>query len=392
MTDFPATFSVPTLFVDIQKDVFLKEYWQKKTYVFREVLLDLASDIVESINGNELAGLACEDEVESRIIFGHDQLGEWRCEQGVFDEKRFATLPEKNWTLLVQGIDQWFEEVQDIYAYFNFLPQWRLEDVMASYAPLGGGVGPHFDYYDVFLIQVSGSREWRLGQQCDDESELQNNNQVKLLQHFFTEETHVLAAGDILYVPAGKAHWGIATTDDCVTFSVGFRAPSEKELLTVILEDIVEQCCENKRYKDSLLSIDDHSAKINVSAHAQLTPLLANLTPEKIQRAAQQALGSLVTESRYMSSQENDAENSLEQWVAITKKMIEKKQVIELCIPLHTRLAFSDTQLFVNGEVFDVEEAFAQAVCDGIVPVVLMGEEEIDIMAGLFFQGFIEIS
>ncbi len=183
---------VNPLFNIIKQDVFLSEYWQQKPYVFRDALTDNVNDILETVDGNELAGLACEEMVESRIIFGHGQTGEWRCEQGVFDESRFASLPEKNWTLLVQGLDQWFEEVRALFHYFDFLPQWRLEDIMASYAPKGGGVGPHFDYYDVFLIQVSGSREWKLGQQCDEKSELQSNDQVKLLQAFVTGDTHTL--------------------------------------------------------------------------------------------------------------------------------------------------------------------------------------------------------
>jgi len=103
------------------------------------------------------------------------------------------------------------DEARHIFSCFDFLPQWRLEDIMASYAPIGGGVGPHFDYYDVFLIQVSGSRQWRLGQLCDETTELQDNSQVKLLEQFTTEVTHELNPGDMIYIPAGKAHWGVAS-------------------------------------------------------------------------------------------------------------------------------------------------------------------------------------
>ena len=385
------------LFEVINKDTFLGTYWQQKAYVFRSVLETAASELELAIDGNELAGLACEDMVESRIIFGHEETGEWRCEQGVFAEERFANLPDNNWTLLVQGVDQWFEEVQELFQYFDFLPQWRLEDIMASYAPQGGGVGPHFDYYDVFLLQVSGSREWKLGQQCDDSSELQDNHQVKLLQNFETTETHVLMPGDMIYVPAGKAHWGTAISDDCITFSVGFRSPSEKELVAHLLENIIEQCAENKRYQDAIGGIDSignssntsHPAKINVSVQYKVIELLQALSQEKIHAAAQQAFGELVTEPRYFSSDEalvtqSDIRSQCEQ-------AINQSATLELSIPVYTRVAFSAAGLFVNGESYAVSESFAQSVCEGLVTVATMSEKERLVLITIIERGDLEL-
>jgi 50S ribosomal protein L16 3-hydroxylase len=380
------------LFNKIKQEVFLKEHWQQKPYVFRDALTESVNDIVEVVDGNELAGLACEEMVESRIIFGSAETEEWRCEQGVFDEDRFASLPEKNWTLLVQGLDQWFEEVRDLFHYFDFLPQWRLEDIMASYAPKGGGVGPHFDYYDVFLIQVSGTREWKLGQQCDEQSELQNNDQVKLLQEFLTEETHHLKAGDILYVPAGKAHWGTAKSDDCITFSVGFRAPSEKELITHLLENIIEKCADNLRYQDSVEDMHTHPAKIASSAKQQVSQLLQQLSQERLQEAAQQAFGELVTESRYFLSDECMDEVLDQDFHTQVNQIVSELDSISIYSPVSTRLAFSDAGLFVNGKFYSISGRFAKSVCDGKIVVESMSDSERLVLIALLEQGDVSLS
>lgn len=375
-----------TMFSSISKEDFLANIWQKKTYIFR----DAKNDIVDLVDGNELAGLACEEEVESRIISGYDALGEWSCRQGPFDTSYFSQLPEKNWTLLVQGMDQWVDEVRDILADFTFLPQWRLEDVMASYAPVGGGVGPHFDYYDVFLIQVSGSREWRLGQMCDETTALQDHASVKLLANFETAETHQIHAGDILYIPAGKAHWGVASSDDCITFSVGFRAPSEKELLSSLLENMINEFSEHRRYQDNLASIDEHPAKINAAVHQQLTDFLHNLSTEKLQRAAEQAFGELVTEPRYsafdepLAIEKNALKNAIDECIAV-------QEDLELYIPPHTRLAFSETHLFVNGDTYCIDPVLAKAICEGVIPSQQLRDMPIDMLYTLLHRGDITL-
>lgn len=375
-----------TMFSSISKEDFLANIWQKKTYIFR----DAKNDIVDLVDGNELAGLACEEEVESRIISGYDALGEWSCQQGPFDTSYFSQLPEKNWTLLVQGMDQWIDEVRDILADFTFLPQWRLEDVMASYAPVGGGVGPHFDYYDVFLIQVSGSREWRLGQMCDETTALQDHASVKLLANFETAETHQIHAGDILYIPAGKAHWGVASSDDCITFSVGFRAPSEKELLSSLLENMINEFSDHRRYQDNLASIDEHPAKINAAVHQQLTDFLHNLSTEKLQRAAEQAFGELVTEPRYsafdepLAIEKNALKNAIDECIAV-------QEDLELYIPPHTRLAFSETHLFVNGDTYCIDPVLAKAICEGVIPSQQLRDMPTDMLYTLLHRGDITL-
>src|SRR5690606_1072476 len=182
----------------------------------------------DPLSPEELAGLACESFVESRLVSRSND--DWRMRNGPFRERDFLKLPERDWTLLVQAVDQWLPEVRKLLRHVDFLPSWRVDDVMISYATPGGGVGPHFDYYDVFLVQGLGSRVWKLGQWCTAADELRSESGLKLLRHFETRAEYTLHPGDVLYVPPGLAHWG-TSIDNSLCYSLGFRAPSVAELL-----------------------------------------------------------------------------------------------------------------------------------------------------------------
>jgi 50S ribosomal protein L16 3-hydroxylase len=367
-----------SLFTDLSTDSFLRDYWQQKPLVIRQSLPEL----IDLIDGNELAGLACEEEAESQIISGHGLNRDWQCQQGPFVEADFEALAKTNWTLLVQGLDQWIDEAHDILQSFDFLPRWRLEDIMASYAPMGGGVGPHFDYYDVFLIQVSGTRQWQLGQDCDEDTALQMNEHVKLLADFSTSETHELVPGDMLYIPAGTAHWGTALSDDCITLSVGFRAPSEKALLATSLEHLIDQFSDNERYQDTLESIDQHPAKINASVHQQLSAFIETLTPEVLQQSINKSFGELVTLPRHSPLDEVERV-----WTeAELSSFFEREQSLSFFQPPHSRLAFSREHLFVNGEAYKVGEIFARAVCDGQITQALL-PDQLSLLVELLREG-----
>jgi len=276
-------------------------------------------------------------------------------------EDVFTTLPEQDWTLLVQGLDQWDETCRNILEAFDFLPRWRLEDIMASFAPMGGGVGPHFDYYDVFLIQVSGTREWQLGQRCNEQTPLQDNTQVKLLAQFDTASTINAQPGDMLYIPAGVAHWGSAITEDCITLSVGFRAPSEKEIITEVLDDLVEQLSEQRRYQDTPAAIDPHPYKMNAAVHENIKNIASTLTPEIIEQSLHQAFGRLVTQPRYSGFDSGDEKV----WdIEEINALFAKYDLINLQHAPHARFAFTQTHLFVNGDSFEVAERFSRQLCD----------------------------
>ena len=203
---------------NFNKQTFLKEYWQKKPLLIKNAFPDFATPI----EPDELAGLSLEEEVESRIIIQNASTN-YQLKTGPLDEQIFQTLPEKNWTLLIQGMDKLVPEVADLIPAFNFIPSWRIDDVMVSYAAEGGNVGPHYDNYDVFLLQAKGKRNWQLtSQNCHPENYIEGLD-VRLMEKFIVEDDYICETGDLLYIPPAWGHHGIGLTDDCVTFSFGYR-------------------------------------------------------------------------------------------------------------------------------------------------------------------------
>ena len=219
---------------DISPREFLQRYWQREPLLIRQALTDFASPL----SADELAGLALEAEVESRLVAG--RRGGYSLRHGPFTEQDFLDLPERDWTLLVQAVDLWVPEVQQLLARFNFLPPWRLDDVMVSFACPGGSVGPHFDQYDVFLLQVEGQRRWQLGAQCSSDTPLLADSPLRVLQSFAPQQEWVLDPGDMLYLPPGVAHWGVAETE-CLTYSIGFRSPSIADMLGDLAVELMTQ-------------------------------------------------------------------------------------------------------------------------------------------------------
>ena len=236
---------------------FLAEYWQKKPLLIRQAIPSFSG----LLTPDELAGLACEDEVQSRLV----QLteGQWQVTHGPMSESTFKRLPEKDWTLLVQGVNHYLPEAADLLAQFRFIPHARLDDLMVSYAPDGGGVGPHLDSYDVFLLQGSGKRHWKISQQTD--FTMIENAPLRILKHFETEQEWVLEAGDMLYLPPQIAHWGVAVGDDCMTYSIGFRAPKTQELAHEFLHYLQDQLQLFGIYADADLTVQSHPAEISRS-------------------------------------------------------------------------------------------------------------------------------
>ncbi|GLH32608.1 MULTISPECIES: cupin domain-containing protein [Pseudomonas] len=224
---------------------FMRDYWQKKPLLVRQAFPDFESPI----DPDELAGLALEEEVESRIVLEHG-AHPWELRRGPFNEDTFADLPEKDWTLLVQAVDQFVPEVAELLEHFRFLPSWRIDDVMISFATPGGSVGPHFDNYDVFLLQGHGQRNWKIGQMCNSDSPLLDHADLRILAEFEQSGEWTLEPGDMLYLPPRLAHYGVAV-DDCLTYSVGFRAPSAAEVLTHFTDFLGQFLPDEERYSDA---------------------------------------------------------------------------------------------------------------------------------------------
>ncbi|KAB0570092.1 cupin domain-containing protein [Pseudomonas palleroniana] len=270
---------------------FLRDYWQKKPLLIRQAIPDFESPI----DADELAGLALEEEVESRLVIEHGERP-WELRRGPFAEDAFSTLPEREWTLLVQAVDQFVPEVAELLEQFRFLPSWRIDDVMISFAAPGGSVGPHFDNYDVFLLQAQGKRNWKIGQMCSSESALLQHADLRILAEFEESAEWVLEPGDMLYLPPRLAHFGIAE-DDCMTYSVGFRAPSAAEVLTHFTDFLSQYLTDEERYTDADAQPASDPHQIQGDALDRLKSLLAEHMSDE--RMLLTWFGQFMTEPRY---------------------------------------------------------------------------------------------
>ncbi len=270
---------------------FLRDYWQKKPLLIRQAIPGYESPI----SPDELAGLSLEEEVESRLVIEHGERP-WELRRGPFAEDTYQDLPEKEWTLLVQSVDQFVPEVAELLEHFRFLPSWRIDDIMVSFAAPGGGVGPHYDNYDVFLLQAHGQRRWKIGQMCDTDSPLLPHADLRILAEFHGTDEWVLEPGDMLYLPPRLAHFGIAE-DDCMTYSVGFRAPSAAEVLTHFTDFLAQFIPDEERYNDADITPVSDPHQIQQDALDRLKALLAEHMSDE--RLLLTWFGQFMTEPRY---------------------------------------------------------------------------------------------
>lgn len=256
-------------FAGFDTDIFLRDYWQKQPLLIKNPWAQWDNPL----SPDELAGLACENEVESRLITREPD--NWGLQHGPLPQSRFGELGKTPWTLLVQAVDHHVPEVAALLSPFRFIPDWRIDDIMVSYAVDGGGVGAHFDQYDVFLIQGLGRRRWQVGQLCDETAALQPHDDLRLLAEFEPHSEWVLEPGDILYVPPRVAHHGVAVGDDCMTYSVGFRGPSRGELLAGWSENVLGELHDDDRYVDPGLRKQDNPGEIKGDAIDRLQDMIA---------------------------------------------------------------------------------------------------------------------
>lgn len=271
---------------------FLARHWQREPLLIRGAIPGFAPPV----SADELAGLALEEEVESRLVA--EDGGNWRLRHGPFGEADFAAPPP--WTLLVQAVDQYLSEVAALRRLVNFIPDWRGDDIMVSYATDGGSVGPHYDHYDVFLLQGEGQRLWRLGQRCDEHSPLLPGNELRILAEFDCRQEYLLGPGDMLYVPPGLAHWGIAR-GECTTFSIGYRAPRRQDLLARLADQALEEDPAAGLFSDPGRAPAGRPGEIGAAdLERAREQALALLRPE----ASPRWFGELVTEPRYPAGPE----------------------------------------------------------------------------------------
>lgn len=223
--------------------VFLSRHWQKRPLLVRAALPGFR----DPLTPRALLQLACQAEVESRLVLVRGARRPFERTFGPQDRRRLARLPASDWTLLVQGVDQHVPAAARLLELFAFIPRWRIDDVMVSFAVRGGTVGPHVDNYDVFLIQGRGQRRWQVQRRPD--RSLRRGLELQVLRRFEPDATWVLEPGDMLYVPPGVAHYGVAL-DDCLTYSVGFRAPSHRTLVAAFAQRLIASIPEDRLYAD----------------------------------------------------------------------------------------------------------------------------------------------
>lgn len=275
---------------------FLRDHWQRRPLLIRGAIPDFQSPL----EPDELAGLACEENIEARLVEEQGPDGPWQVSHGPFDEATFARLPEQDWTLLVQAVDHYVPEVAELLETFDFLPSWRLDDIMVSYAPPGGSVGPHVDQYDVFLLQASGQRRWQLGGKVGDDAPILKGIDLRILETFEVEADAdwVLEPGDMLYLPPGWAHHGVSQSSDCMTFSVGFRAPSADEAVTSYADYIGEQLPPSLRYADAGMAPPADPAELDDAALERMRALILETLDDPDQLA--QWFGRVMTQPKYV--------------------------------------------------------------------------------------------
>ena len=240
-----------TLLGGLTPEQFMKRHWQKKPLLIRQALPDMKPLIERS----QLLEMVESEEVESRLIVRKG--AKWNLKKGPMGRKSLPSLKTPDWTVLIQGVDLHNDAVHSLLQQFRFVPDARLDDLMISFATEGGGVGPHFDSYDVFLLQAQGQRKWRIGRQ--KKYELQEGVPLKILKDFKPEAEFVLNPGDMLYLPPGYAHDGVAV-GECMTYSVGFRVPRSAELASELLMGLSEEMTEDQGTASDLLYQDPHQA------------------------------------------------------------------------------------------------------------------------------------
>jgi 50S ribosomal protein L16 3-hydroxylase len=370
---------------------FLHDYWQKEELLIRNPWNSWRNPLTP----DELAGLACEEEVESRLII--EEANEWELEQGPFPEARFASLPPKGWTLLVQAVDHYVPAVAALIEPFRFIPNWRIDDIMVSYAADQGSAGPHFDQYDVFLIQGLGRRRWQVGRRCDDTSEMLPHEDLRLLANFEPQREWVLEAGDILYLPPGLAHHGVAVGNDCMTYSIGFRAPCASELIAHWSEHLLMGMEDDERYADRKLKIQDNPGEIRADAIAELHGIVAKRMLD--QQAFARWFGEYSSTPKYAEAdwrpeappEMDDLRDRINGGVAVERSPASRFSFL--------RQEGDLVLLFVDGRSFEcsretatLAERLCADVCFDLDPHLSVSEDALAIIAALVDQGSISLA
>lgn len=349
---------------EITPEIFLRDYWQKKPLVVRNAM----PQIVGMFEPSDIFELATNEDATARLLKQYSD-DDWRVKLGNITEDDLADVPEK-WSVLVQNMEQWSEELGEMWNAFGFIPQWQRDDIMVSYAPKGGSVGKHYDEYDVFLVQGYGHRRWQVGKWCDPSTEFKPNQPIRIFDdmgELVIDE--IMAPGDLLYIPSRMAHYGVAQ-DDCLTFSFGLRYPN----LTDLIENISRGFC----HQDDKLNLTAFLVPLRLSQIEQKTGLLgqpeiqamkkqflqALSTSAEFDRLFQQAVATTVTSRRYEMLVSDDLADpdELQEWLVDGAVIVQDN---------NCKLAYLENplEIYANGELLDelneLEKIVLKRLADG---------------------------
>ena len=343
---------------------FMQKYWQKKPLVIRAAVPGMQP----LVGRDDLFAMAANEAVESRLI--EQKNGQWSFQHGPFNCPRegraIKTPPLKrpDWTLLVQGVDLHHDGVHDLLKQFRFVPDARLDDLMISYASLGGGVGPHFDSYDVFLLQAAGRRRWRIGAQKD--LSLRDDVPLKILANFTPTQHFDLNPGDMLYLPPRYAHDGVALDNDCQTYSIGFRAPSTEELARELMHRVADEIENDSLYTDRTQAATAQPGAIPAELHSFAQQAVAKALEDGT--LMQQILGEYLTEPKQNvwfdavpAADEKPAKSSAAQKPSRTTSVTSSRSASRSASATHgvrldrrSRMMYDAKHVYLNGDSWKV--------------------------------------
>jgi 50S ribosomal protein L16 3-hydroxylase len=335
-----------TLLGGLTVNEFLRDYWQKKPLLVRQAVPGFKG----LLDPQQLIGLACRDDVQARLVT--HQRKQWKLRNEPFEPEDFEGLSKKGqWSVLVQGVNHFLPKGAELASKFNFIPHARFDDLMVSYAPKGGGVGPHFDVYDVFLVQGMGHRRWQISTQKD--RTLIEGAPLRLLQNFKVEQEWVMEAGDMLYLPPHCGHNGIAE-DDCMTYSIGFRTPWYQELAEQFLVYLQDRIEIEGTYGDPDLKAQQHPAEISTDMLQQVARAIRKVKWDDEDVA--NFLGSYLSEPKPHIFFEAPSK-PLPQ--ARFEQALEKRGV---ALDLKTQMLCHDSTVFINGDAHQVGKGSYRAL------------------------------
>jgi 50S ribosomal protein L16 3-hydroxylase len=339
---------------EISAAEFLEVYWQKQPLLMRGAVPRFEPEL----DPDDIAGLACDELAESRLITGPAPGGRWTLRHGPFDERDFAALPDDGWTLLVQDVEKHYPPLRKLLANLDFLPNWRVDDLMVSVAGPGGSVGPHVDQYDVFLLQAAGRRRWQIARSFDPG--VLRDCELNVLERFEPEDEWIVEPGDVLYLPPGVAHHGVAL-ELCMTWSFGMRAPSAADLLQSLGEWLAAREEGGLRYQDPDLRPALHPGEVDAEAVERFRELARRATGDPAEFG--QFLGAFL--SRYRLAHEPAPPPD---GFSLPELEAALDEGAELAHNPWTRLLWLETGratwLFAAGEAFECSRESAQAICN----------------------------